>query len=899
VSVLTRIFGDPNARALKEVRATVAVITGLEPVYQAKDDAALRSVTRALRDRLAKGELLDALLPDAYAAVREAAKRTLGQRHFDAQLMGGVVLHRTGIAEMRTGEGKTLTATAPLYLNALPGTGAHLITVNDYLAKFQCEWMGAVFSSLGITVGSIQHDAAFRYDEASRSLVPVTRAQAYACDITYGTNNEFGFDYLRDNMVMNNSERVQRELNYAIVDEVDSILVDEARTPLIISAPAEESTSRYHQFADLIRRLVPEVDDNVDEKMRAATLTEVGITKLEQLLGVENLYTTAGLETVHHIEQALRAERLYKLDRDYVVKDGEVIIVDEFTGRMMYGRRYSEGLHQAIEAKEGLTIQRESKTLATVTLQNYFRLYNKLAGMTGTAATEAEEFSKIYGLDVVVIPTHRPMIRKDLADRIYRTEAAKFAAVVAEVAERNKAGQPVLVGTISIEKNEYLSQLLTESGVPHQILNAKNHEREAEIIAEAGRTGAVTLATNMAGRGVDIILGGSAPRLTDGVETAAAKIAWEEAHQAVVESGGLFVIGTERHEARRIDNQLRGRAGRQGDPGCSQFYVSLEDDLMRIFSSERIKRLMERLGVPDEMPIENRIVSKALESAQHRVEGHNFDIRKHLVEYDDVINKHRETIYRQRRKVLDQFERDLASSTDELSETILEMVADEVGTVVSFHTSVGSTSSDGKEICEVLRTIYPMSRAVEERVRSYFKKDSEHLGSPAEERTMLIDAIMVDARQAYAQVRERVIEATKEPNVFLSAERGLLLRAIDTLWIEHLEAIDHLRQGIGLRGYGQRDPLVEYKREAYTLFTGLLEYIRRQVVYSIYKMTVAIESAPASLLANRNITLSAPAKVMGEGNSSNTSALISEPKIGRNDPCHCGSGKKFKKCHGA
>ncbi|KKU48196.1 preprotein translocase subunit SecA [Candidatus Uhrbacteria bacterium RIFCSPLOWO2_12_FULL_46_10] len=914
MSFLTKIFGDPNAKVVESIRPIIERINELEPSFTALTSEALRAKTHEFKKRLQEGETIDDLLPEAFAVIREAARRTLGQRHFDVQLIGGAVLHRGQIAEMRTGEGKTLTATAPLYLNALTGKGAHLVTVNDYLAKFHAEWMGPVYDAVGLTVGCIQHDSAFRYDHPTRSLVPVPRREAYAADVTYGTNNEFGFDYLRDNMVARLEDMVQRKLHYAIVDEVDSILIDEARTPLIISAPAEESTDLYYKFADLIKKLEEKADFNIDEKMRAATLTAEGIAKLEKWLGVENIYTVSGLSSVHHIEQALRAETLYKKDRDYVVKDGEIIIVDEFTGRLMFGRRYSEGLHQAIEAKEGVEIQRESQTLATITFQNYFRLYEKLAGMTGTAETEAEEFHKIYKLEVVVIPTHKPMIRADLADRIYKTEMGKFTAVMREVKERHERGQPVLIGTISIEKNETLSALLETEGIPHEVLNAKNHEREAQIITEAGRRGAVTLATNMAGRGVDIILGGTPPPLTssEGGEAIAdhtAQEQWQKDHEAVVALGGLHVIGTERHESRRIDNQLRGRAGRQGDPGSSQFYVSLDDDLMRIFGSERIRNMMERLGVPEDMPIENRMVSKALESAQHKVEGHNFDIRKYLVEYDDVINKHREVVYGLRRRILEKFSESKNGEADILEEEILGMIEQEIEQVVGFHTHLeGDGDWNIPEIIEVLRTIYPVSANTETALKEISSAGSDRaLG--AVERTKLIEAIIDDAKNAYGALRENIKRKINDPAAFLSIERSMMLRAIDTLWIEHLEAIDHLRQGIGLRGYGQRDPLVEYKREAYRLFQELLDLIRKQVVYSIYKISVAVDMAPS--MQRRNLTFSAPAKTMSErsagmnadmpegGQEVSGGGTVRHQKIGRNEPCPCGSGKKYKRCHGA
>ncbi|PJA46331.1 preprotein translocase subunit SecA, partial [Candidatus Uhrbacteria bacterium CG_4_9_14_3_um_filter_36_7] len=662
------LFGDPNKQMLASLRKDVEKINNLEASLQALSKEQLKEKTQIFRDQLAKGQSLNDLLIEAYAVVRETARRELNQRHYDVQLIGGMVLHRGGIAEMRTGEGKTLTSTLPLYLNALTAKGCHLVTVNDYLAKRDAVWMGQVFYALGISVGCIQHEGGYLYDPTFKHvedtpeaiqhdeqrdttgsfrvhedyLRPVSRKQAYEADITYGTNNEFGFDYLRDNMVMDLQEMVQRSKPYfAIVDEVDSILIDEARTPLIISAPAAESDALYRQFAQVAKTLVENEDYKVDEKMRAVTLTEQGISKIEQILGVENLYEGESIAYIHHAEQALQAHALFKLDRDYVVNGAEVVIVDEFTGRLMEGRRYSEGLHQAIEAKEGVEIKRESQTLATITFQNYFRLYEKLAGMTGTAATEAEEFGKIYQLDVTSIPTHRQSKRLDLPDRIYKTQAGKMKAVVREIERLHAKGQPVLVGTASIDRNEQLSALLEKAHIPHHVLNAKNHEREAEIIAQAGRIGAVTIATNMAGRGVDIILGGNPPT--------------EDEAKQVREFGGLFVLGTERHEARRIDNQLRGRSGRQGDPGQTQFYISTEDDLMRIFGSDRLKNMMDRLGIPDDEPIENKFVSGSIEKAQQRVEGHHFDARKHLLEYDDVLNKHRELLYTRRREILDAY----------------------------------------------------------------------------------------------------------------------------------------------------------------------------------------------------------------------------------------------------
>ncbi|MFH1583356.1 MAG: preprotein translocase subunit SecA, partial [Candidatus Falkowbacteria bacterium] len=726
MGIIDKIFGDPNNKVIKALRPVVEQINNLENKFKAMSDEELKAQTQEFRKRLGvkmDGEKevkplsteeaergLTSILPDAFAVVREAAKRVLGQRHYDVQLMGGIVLHRGQIAEMRTGEGKTLVATLPAYLNALTEKGVHVITVNDYLAKRDAEWMGKVYGFLGMTVGCITHEQAFKLfidqnEEKEDNLIQVPRKQAYACDIIYGTNNEYGFDYLRDNMAPDLESMVQRGLNYAIVDEVDSILIDEARTPLIISAPAEESTDKYYKFAQLVELLTENEDYNVDEKMRAATLSEAGIAKMEKLLGVENIYAAGGMSDVHHIEQALKARVLFKRDRDYVVKEGEVIIVDEFTGRLMQGRRYSEGLHQAIEAKEKVEIQRESRTLATVTFQNYFRMYTKLSGMTGTAVTEAEEFSKIYNLETVVIPTNRPMVRKDLNDLIYATEIGKFKAVVEEVKWRHGLGQPVLVGTISIEKNEILGEMLEREGVTQQILNAKHHEKEAQIIARAGEFGGVTIATNMAGRGVDIILGGNPVNL--------------EEQKKVIQVGGLHIIGTERHESRRIDNQLRGRAGRQGDPGSSQFYVSMEDDLMRIFGGDRMKNLMATLKVPEDMPIENGLVSRSIESAQRKVEGNNFDIRKHLVEYDDVINKHRETIYRKRREILELAEGknypldkggeggSVVGDDKTLFSIILEMIENEIEQAVIFHTAAESSKDwNVQEIYQVISTIF-------------------------------------------------------------------------------------------------------------------------------------------------------------------------------------------------
>ena len=923
MSLFKKILGDPNEKELKKYSAVVAQINGLEKDLKKLDQSGLVQITEKLRSQLVEGETLDDVLPTAFAAVREAAVRTINQRHYDVQLATGIALHQGKIAEMRTGEGKTLAATLPIYLNALSGKGAHLVTVNDYLARRDTAWMGKIYHLLGLSVGCIQHEGGFIFDPQhvaspedssfridSENLRPVERQEAYAADITYGTNNEFGFDYLRDNMVQHPAQLVQREPNYAIVDEVDSILIDEARTPLIISAPAEEATDQYRKFADIVQKLKEGPDYNIDEKMKASTLTEAGIGKVEKMLGVGNIYQEGGIQLVHHIEQALKATALFKCDRDYVVKEGEIIIVDDFTGRLMQGRRFSEGLHQAIEAKEGVEIKQESKTLATITFQNYFRLYKKLAGMTGTAATEAEEFGKIYNLGVVIIPTNKPMVRDDRPDLIYKNEDAKYKAIAQEIKRRHKAGQPVLIGTISIERNEYLSHLLEQEGVPHQLLNAKQHEKEASIIAQAGKKGAVTVATNMAGRGVDIILGGNPPD--------------PKACEEIKKKGGLCVIGSERHEARRIDNQLRGRAGRQGDPGRSQFYVSLEDDLMRIFGSDRMKTMMERLKIPDDVPIENKMVSKALESAQKRVEGHNFDTRKHLVEYDDVINKHREVVYNKRRAALMAGNKPVGFRSE-----MVKMIESEIEQVVSFHTAAEDESTwNIKEICEVASAIFPYPKGEWSELED-IRGQAGDRKQDAAARTKIIEYLAQKAHLAYDNLEKQIGDL----KMMRKIEIGITLRAIDTLWIDHLEMINYLRTGIGLRGYGQRDPLVEYKKEAYRLFTELMNAIQSNIVNAIYKVALAKEIAPSPIAGARMIE-QAPAKEMKEGagqfsqikkqkqaeqpreqateqkavpQKSIPGAKVTETgkavleggqKVGRNDPCPCGSGKKFKKCHG-
>ncbi|MDP4000954.1 MAG: preprotein translocase subunit SecA [bacterium] len=859
MTFLKKIFGDYNQAEIKKLSKNITQINDLEPEFEKKSQEDLKNLTANWKKELADLSLsetdtyLDKIMPQAFAAVREAAKRTLGQRHYDVQLMGGLVLHKGDISEMKTGEGKTLVATLPLYLNALAGRGAHLVTVNDYLARWQASWMGQIYSYLGLTVASIQHEQAFMYDPGFqpeeeeikdiesqvqglvldvRHMRPVSRREAYAADVMYGTNNEYGFDYLRDNMVWQKAQMVQRDLFYAIVDEVDSILVDEARTPLIISAPDIESTEKYHEFSKFVEKLEEDTDYNVDEKKKAATLTEAGIAKLEQMLGVTNIYDKDGIATVHHIEQALRARTLFKKDINYVVKNDEIVIVDEFTGRLMYGRRYSQGLHQAIEAKEGVHVQQESKTLATITFQNYFRLYHKLAGMTGTAETEAEEFAKIYRLDVVQIPTNKPLKRLDLPDLVYKTVSGKYLAAAKAIKEKHEKGQPVLVGTISIEKNEMLSKILTQQGVPHQMLNAKNNEKEAKIISQAGKFGAVTLATNIAGRGVDIILGGSEGD--------------PEAQEKVKSVGGLAVVGTERHESRRIDNQLRGRSGRQGDPGSSQFFLSLEDDLMRLFGGERVGKLMETLGIPEDQPIEHGLISKSIESAQTKIEGLNFDTRKHVLEYDDVMNKQRTTIYKKRRVILD--------SNEPISEQILELIKAEIREVVNFHFQPDPPNI--KEVYQVMSTVLPLT-----------KEDVKELEKPNE----LTDYLCGLADQQYKAKKEKVGE-----RVMSELEKFVYLRSIDTLWQEHLDTMEHLRDSVRLRGYGQRDPLLEFKREGYDIFQRLLLEIDKQVVYTIFKVDIAPQQP------QRPSNVSSSADFGGQ--------------IGRNDPCPCGSGKKYKKC---
>lgn len=907
------LFGDQNKRKIASVQKDIQKINAFEEAIQALSDAQLKAKTVEFRARLADGKPIESMVHEAFAVVREAARRTLGQRHYDVQLIGGWTLFQGKIAEMKTGEGKTLTATTAAYTRALEGRGVHIVTVNDYLAVRDADWMGQVYYFLGLNVGCVQHEAAFVYDadiESTRRkeaqekaeaavnstesqgyealitadmnhLRPVSRKEAYAADIVFGTNNEFGFDYLRDNMAVQEQDRVQRSLHYAIIDEVDSILIDEARTPLIISAPAEEATSQYYMYAQLVATLQKETDFTLDEKMKACSLTDEGIAKVEKALKIENLYVASGLRVVHHVEQALKARALFQKDKDYVVREGEIIIIDEFTGRMMNGRRYSEGLHQAIEAKEGVAIKKESRTMATITLQNLFRMYGTISGMTGTASTEAEEFEKIYNLEVVSIPSHRDIARIDGADRVYKDTQSKYRAVIARVKELHEKGQPVLIGTISIEHNELFSQLLTASGITHKVLNAKQHEKEAEIISQAGRLGAVTLATNMAGRGVDIILGGNPVDI-------------EEARK-VRELGGLAVIGTERHEARRIDNQLRGRSGRQGDPGYSQFFVSLDDDLMRIFGSDRMKSMMNRLGVPDDMPIENKIVSRSIETAQKKVESRHFDIRKHLVEYDDVMNKHREVIYRKRNDILE-------STPEELRVLVKEMINDEVERTVTIYASVDDETPWNMEaLSENISKTIGISQDHVLHVLNTMHAENESKLAAAELRTAVIDSMVKLAEEEF----DAQAKALNNPDLVNSVQRVFSLKAIDMLWVDHLDQMSFLRDSIGLRGYGQKDPLVEYKHESYQLFQELLAAIQHRIVQTLFKMKDAKVVVQQKQVPEQKpkMQYSAPEKEMKkEGEQApvvSDKKLDSGEKIGRNDLCHCGSGKKFKKCHGA
>lgn len=873
--IINAVFGEANAKELKKIQPLIGQINQKEEEYQKLSDDELKANTEKFKQRIEKGETVDDLMVEAFATVKNACRRLVGTKYalgkdeldwemipYDCQLIGGIILHKGNITEMKTGEGKTLVAALPIYLNALTGKGIHLVTVNDYLADRDAKWMGVIYEYLGLTVGTIVH-----------GLNPDERKEAYSSDITYGTNNEFGFDYLRDNMVQSLENRVQRKLNYAIVDEIDSILIDEARTPLIISSPGGESTKKYMQYATMIGQLKAEEHYQIDEKGRTATLTEDGIAKMEQILGVENIYTDAGFLEVHHIEQALKAHAIFKKDIDYLVKDDEIVIVDEFTGRLMPGRRYSDGLHQAIEAKENVEVKQESKTLATITFQNYFRIYEKLAGMTGTAKTEEEEFYKIYGLNTFVIPTNRLVVRKDNSDLIYKSQKGKFMAVVEAIKEHHEKGQPALVGTVSVENSEKLSQLLKMKGVPHEVLNAKHHEREAEIVARAGQKGAVTIATNMAGRGTDIKLG-----------------------EGVKELGGLAIMGTERHDSRRIDNQLRGRSGRQGDPGSSRFFVSMEDDLMRLFGADKIKNMMERLGLPEDMPIENRLITRSIESAQKRVEGHNFDIRKHLLEYDDVMNKHREIIYARRLKILE---------NDDLKTEVLDMMKEEAEGIVHSRTdSQNRVDWDITGIAEAFNALLPQD------TQKVDVTDFETLDEANDIAEYLTNIFHTEHR-----LKE---EALPEPGILRNVEKSILLRIVDTLWMEHIDAMTNLRESVALRGYAQRDPLIEYKQESFEMLKKLLASIQHNVVNTLFKIQINIESPqvlpkrqvdPSKLETNEdriegNVTR--PHQSMGNSPEArvaqkviaNTPRETDVPKVGRNEPCPCGSGKKYKKCHG-
>jgi preprotein translocase subunit SecA len=910
LNFIEKIFGSYSDREVKRIDPIIEEVNSFEAKIKELTDEQLKGKTIEFKKRLQEGETLEEILPEAFAVVREASSRVLGMRHFDVQLIGGVVLHQGRISEMKTGEGKTLVATLPVYLNALEGKGVHIVTVNDYLAKRDSEWMGKIYNFLGLTVGLIVH-----------GLDNEERRAAYNCDITYGTNNEYGFDYLRDNMVTYKEEMVQRELHYAIVDEVDSILIDEARTPLIISGAGDKSTDLYKKVNSFVSRLKPKVftqmDDKlnndeleedyvVDEKAHTATLSFNGVKKTEQYFGIENLSDTENITLQHHINQAVRAHGLMKKDKDYVVKDGEVIIVDEFTGRLMYGRRYSDGLHQAIEAKEGVKVERESKTLATITFQNYFRMYTKLAGMTGTALTEEQEFRTIYKLDVVVIPTNKPMTRKDYPDSVYKNELGKFNAVISQVAECNKNGQPVLIGTISIEKSELLSQMLKRRGISHQVLNAKHHDKEAEIIAQAGKFGAVTIATNMAGRGTDIVLGGNTEFLakqemrkmgydeeliglstsyneTDDEQILQArkdfremndkfKMETEKERDKVVEQGGLFIIGTERHESRRIDNQLRGRSGRQGDPGASRFYISLEDDLMRLFGSDKVSGLVNALGLEDDQPIEHRMLSNAIENSQKRVEGKNFDIRKHVLQYDDVMNKQREVIYSQRKDVL---------NGENLKNYFLKMLEVNIDGIVKLYCNESPHPDvwDWDGIRNSAGNIFLPEGALE--------VDREEYDTLVQE----------DLKEKLYDIGKGIYESKEQEfgsELMRELERVILLRVVDEKWMDHIDAMDQLKHGIGLRAYGQRDPVVEYRIEGFDMFEEMIRNIQEDALRIIVHTHLDKENNQQSLRRER---VAEPIEASHGDEPNNT--IAKSDKVGRNDSCPCGSGKKYKKCCGA
>ena len=873
VSLLNKLVSDNSGRLAKKSAPLVEKVNRLEGHFQALSDAELLDKTQVFKSRVAGGESLDELLPEAFAAVREAAKRNLGQRHYDVQVIGGVVLHRGQIAEMKTGEGKTLVATLPVYLNALSGKGVHVVTVNDYLARRDPVWMGPVYHALGLTVACLQHDAAYIYDpeftdptNGLKFLRWVSRAEAYQADITYGTNNEFGFDYLRDNMALEVAQRVQRELNFAIVDEVDNILIDEARTPLIISGPAAEPVQHYYTFAKLVPRLKAEEDYTIDDRTQAISLTQDGIAKMEKWTNTPNLYEPENFHLVHYMENALTAQIMKTRDKEYVVRDGEVVIVDEFTGRLQFGRRWSDGLHQAVEVKEGVTIQRESITYATITLQNYFRMYRKLAGMTGTAETEADEFHKIYGLEVSVAPTNLPMAREELPDLIFQTEEARWRNAAEKIESLNQEGRPVLVGTTSIESSEHLSAMLNRRGVAHQVLNAKNHEQEASIVSQAGRSGAVTVSTNMAGRGTDIVLGGADNDRPD----------WQAEHDKVVELGGLYVLGTEHHDARRIDNQLRGRAGRQGDPGSSQFYISLEDELMRRFGGERIKAVMGWTGMEEDAPIENRLVTKSIGNAQIKVESYHFDMRKHLLNYDDVLNTQREVIYGYRTDIL---------KGENLRTRILDMLRQEFQDLVSRHLpgrhsddwDPGAFLSDLEQVCPL-----PPNLADEDMV------------------VQLRQDQVQEILNGYAEIALDNREAEIGAEQMRTVERLLLLRAIDTHWVNHLTGMENLRTGIGLHAYGQRDPLVMYRSEGRKMFQDLLARMQHDVVHTLFHVTLNDGGGESNGRTRRPAGQPPMGSPMAQVNGTRSDTTPGgRSKVGRNAPCPCGSGKKYKRCCGA
>ena len=856
--LIKKIVGTRNDREIKRIQAVVEEINDWENKIKPLTDGELKGKTQEFKSRILEGASLDDILPEAFAVVREASWRTLEMRHFDAQMIGGIVLHEGKIAEMKTGEGKTLMATLPVYLNALEGKGVHVVTVNDYLATRDSEWMGTVYKFLGLSVGMVYHD-----------IPEEERKEAYNCDVLYGTNNEFGFDYLRDNMKFSKEQMVQRDLNFGIIDEVDNILIDEARTPLIISGPAEESTDKYYKVNKLVPSLKKEEHYTIDEKARTASLTEEGIAKMEKDLNIENLYDPANIETLHCLNQAVKAHGIFKNEVDYVVRDGEVIIIDEFTGRMMNGRRYSDGLHQALEAKEGVNIENENQTLASITFQNYFRMYNKLAGMTGTADTEAEEFMSIYKLEVVVVPTNRPMIREDHPDVIYRTEKEKFNAVIEEIRELNEISRPVLVGTISIEKSELLSKKLKKYGIKHNVLNAKHHEKEAEIISQAGQPNAVTIATNMAGRGTDIVLGEGIPEL-----------------------GGLHILGTERHESRRIDNQLRGRSGRQGDKGSSRFFLCLEDDLLRIFGSDKISPLMERLGMENGQPIEHNMVSKAVANAQKKVEAHNFDIRKHVLEYDDVMNRQREVLYALRREII---------QAENPKEILLDMADELVDDIVSevAHEKVYPEEWDIESLNDFLERQFGVHiekiNEKELEIEGKYKLELEHCN-----REKLYESVAQVVCDAY-QIKEDGIvkELEIDPVAMRHQEKIIMLQVLDTLWKDHLLGMDHLKEGIGLRGYAQKNPLTEYKKEGFSLFSNLMAKIKEEITEYLFKVQIRRESEfededviakPKQMVEHRGDV---------EGSDKPETVRREEEKVGRNEPCPCGSGKKYKKCHGS